>query len=680
MKRNVLGYGIGVLALSVMLACNHEDVASGFPSAGQQAVLVAQKSHIITRAGDEVTPFESGTKYLLYAVNQENVEVLNGEGTERDNHTIDYGTVISYGSSPISFYGATYGSTTEVPAFPSDGGTTITETVKDDGTLPDLMFSNNLIDQTVSNGYRLEMNFKHAMSKLKFRIVKQDETEDDEKNLENATLTKIQVQGTHGAGTLDIVNGTWTYAEDEEPLPDRTYYANATGMEVTTTSQEVPGELLVFPNAEDELVTISVTLTGIGDNGGEKTVEYPLKKINEQGAETGNGNFQFEMNHEYTLLITVLKDEVRTIAIAPQVYDWVDEDRTDNYLGQPVTFANLMWMDRNLGATSADCENDWENCRGYYYQYARNIPYILDMSQYDLAIKGSSKYEFLYTYNQYGEKVYGGLQAGSTKTLDDGSTIAVRTRQNIAVNPGDEGIYEFIYDNGSGVWMYGETGTNEDQFINDYWTQSLENHPCPKGWRLPTKEDFATFLPDYTFTTNPWYNGFHHPAPYSGEILKYQEEVIYGTVNGERAFYLIKRQGRDDCYRIRILLKSSIKDGIRDDTKQYYEFAYFSGDKTMSFEGINESNQEELNTRFDWQTPSSIMEIPAVGFIHPSSAFKLDGDGINAILRTSEYNETRSGYNWVFYLRNDYRFGLIDDSRKALGDQIRCVRDVTAEK
>ena len=679
MKRNVLGYGIGVLALSVMLACNHEDVASGFPSAGQQAVLVAQKSHIITRAGDEVAPFESGTKYLLYAVNQENVEVLNGVGTERDNHTIDYGTVISYGSSPISFYGATYGSTTKVPAFPSDGGTTITETVKDDGTLPDLMFSNNLIDQTVSNGYRLEMNFKHAMSKLKFRIVKQDETEDDEKNLKNATLTKIQVQGTHGAGTLDIVNGTWTYAEDEEPLPDRTYYANATGMEVTTTSQEVPGELLVFPNAEDELVTISVTLTGIGDNGGEKTVEYPLKKINEQGAETGNGNFQFEMNHEYTLLITVLKDEVRTIAIAPQVYDWIDEDREDNYLGQPVTFANLMWMDRNLGAKSADCENNWEACRGYYYQYARNIPYILDMSQYDLAIKGSSKYEFLYTYNQYGEKVYGGLQAGSTKTLDDGSTIAVRTRQNIAVNPGDEGIYEFIYDNGSGVWMYGETGTNEDQFINDYWTQSLENHPCPKGWRLPTKEDFATFLPDYTFSTNPWYNGFNHPAPYSGEILKYQEEVIYGTVNGERAFYLIKRQGRDDCYRIRILLKSSIKDGIRDDTKQYYEFAYFSGDKTMSFEGIEESNQEELNTRFDWQTPSSIMEIPAVGFIHPSNAFKLDGDGINAILRTSEYNETRSGYNWVFYLRNDYRFGLIDDSRKALGDQIRCVRDVTAK-
>ena len=677
MKRNVLGYGIGVLALSVMLACNHEDVASGFPSAGQQAVLVAQKSHIITRAGDEVAPFESGTKYLLYAVNQENVEVLNGEGTERDNHTIDYGTVISYGSSPISFYGATYGSTTKVPAFPSDGGTTITETVKDDGTLPDLMFSNNLINQTVENGYRLEMNFKHAMSKLKFRIVKQDETEDAEaeKKLENATLTKIQVQGTHGAGTLNIVNGTWTYAEDEEPLPDRTSYANATGMEVTTTSQKVPGELLVFPNAEDELVTISVTLTGIGDNGGEKTVEYPLKKINEQGAETGN--FQFEMNHEYTLLITVLKDEVRTIAIAPQVYDWIDEDRKDNYLGQPVTFANLMWMDRNLGAKSADCENDWENCRGYYYQYARNIPYILDKEKYDAAPNKIPVYPFLYTYNQYGEKVY---------SVDDVQTTVltsqtIRGRKKIAVNPGEDGEYRFISDvNNGGYWMLDENG-QEESFINEFWTSSVENHPCPKGWRLPTKEDFASFLPEKQFST-PWSKVFHAPERYLGSTLNYWEELVYGNVGGKKVFYIIKRQGRPDCYRIRILMKESTITG-----KWYFEIAYFSGNENMSF--MNLKTEEEFlasmeDGTFDWSTPSAIMEVPACGFIHPSRFNILNGDGINAILRSSDPNTTNtpSGTNWVFYLRDDEdRFvcGLVSKSRKALGDQIRCVRDVTAK-
>lgn len=678
MKRNVLGYGIGVLALSVMLACNHEDVASGFPSAGQQAVLVAQKSHIITRAGDEVAPFESGTKYLLYAVNQENVEVLNGVGIERDNHTIDYGTVISYGSSPISFYGATYGSTTKVPAFPSDGGTTITETVKDDGTLPDLMFSNNLIDQTVSNGYRLEMDFKHAMSKLKFRIVKQDETEDAEaeKKLENATLTKIQVKGTHGTGSLDIVNGKWTYAEDEEPLPDRTSYANATGMEVTTTSQKVPGELLVFPNAEDELVTISVTLTGIGDNGGEKTVEYPLKKINEQGAETGN--FQFEMNHEYTLLITVLKDEVRTIAIAPQVYDWIDENRKDNYLGQPVTFANLMWMDRNLGAKSADCKNNWENCRGYYYQYARNIPYILDKEKYDKNNGVGQIYQYLYTYNKNGERVY---------CVDDEQNVVltsatIRGRDNIAVNPGEDGEYRFISDvNDGGYWMLDENG-QEESFINEFWTSSVENHPCPKGWRLPTKEDFASFLPEKQFST-PWSKVFHAPERYLGSTLNYWEELVYGNVGGKKVFYIIKRQGRPDCYRIRILMKESTITG-----KWYFEIAYFSGNENMSF--MNLKTEEEFlasmkDGTFDWSTPSAIMEVPACGFIHPSRFNILNGDGINAILRSSDPNTTNtpSGTNWVFYLRDDedsFVCGLVSKSRKALGDQIRCVRDVTAEK
>ena len=672
-----LKYGAGILALLGITACTHEDAISVTPSEEQETILSARKSHIITRAGDEVTQFKVGTKYLLYANRGNEWPLYNTEGTEQANNTIGYGSPLVYDDTSISIYGVTYGTAASSPSQAPENtplDNPVIEEEVTDNSLPDLMYSNNLTNQTLaSNGYRLEMDFKHAMSKVKFMIVKQDESEDTDKKLEGVTLKDITVKRTYRSGTFDIVNGKWNYGDSDE-LVERNYFSGE--QDITTTSTKVSGELLLFPNADNEEVSISVTLGNL--EGGDKTVTYPLRKVNEEGEDAGA--FQFEVNHQYTLLITVLKDEVRTIAIAPQVYDWIDENRDDNYLGQPVTFANLMWMDRNLGAKSADCENDWEACRGYYYQYARNIPYILDMSQYDLAIKGSSKYEFLYTYNQYGQKVYGGLQAGSTKTLDDGSTIAVRTRQNIAVNPGDEGIYEFIYDDGSGVWMYGETGTNEDQFINDYWTQSLENHPCPKGWRLPTKEDFATFLPDYTFTTNPWYKGFHHPAPYPGEILKYQEEVIYGTVTGERAFYLIKRQGRDDCYRIRILLKSSIKDGIRDDTKQYYEFAYFSGDKTMSFEGINESNQEELNTRFDWQTPSSIMEIPAVGFIHPHSAFKLDGDGINAILRTSEYNETRSGYNWVFYLRNDYQFGLIDDSRKALGDQIRCVRDVTAEK
>ena len=659
-----LKYGAGILALLGITACTHEDAISVTPSEEQETILSARKSHIITRAGDEVTQFEEGTKYLLYANRGNEWPLYNTEGTEQANHTIGYGSPLVYDDTPISIYGVTYGtpdSPNKAPENTPLGVPMIAEKVTNN-SLPDLMFSNNLISQRVENGYRLEMDFKHAMSKVEFMIVKQDESKDDEKKLENVTLKNITVKGTHQSGTLDIVNGKWNYGDSDE-LDERNYFSGE--QDITTTSTKVSGELLLFPNADNEEVSIFVTLGNL--EGGDKTVTYPLRKVNEEGEDAGA--FQFEVNHQYTLLITVLKDEVRTIAIAPQVYDWIDENRDDNYLGQPVTFANLMWMDRNLGAKSADCENDWEACRGYYYQYARNIPYILDKEKYDAAPNKIPVYPFLYTYNQYGEKVY---------SVDDVQTTVltsqtIRGRKKIAVNPGEDGEYRFISDvNNGGYWMLDENG-QEESFINEFWTSSVENHPCPKGWRLPTKEDFASFMPDITLNA-PWSKGFNIRI-YNGAVLGNREQLVYGEIGDEKAMYLIKRQGHPDCYRIRILMKESKESG-----KWYFEFAYFSGDPTMTFEDLTTEEkflESMTNGRFDWSTPTAIMEVPACGFIHPSTENRLNGDGINALLRADEPNEQ---YNWICYLRDDaYQFGLIKTSRKALGDQIRCVRDVTAK-
>lgn len=668
-----LKYGAGILALLGITACTHEDAISVTPSEEQETILSARKSHIITRAGDEVTQFEVGTKYLLYANRRNEWPLYNTEGTEQANHTIGYGSPLVYDDTPISIYGVTYGTAASSPSQAPENTPLDNPMIKEeviDNTLCDLMFSNNLIGQTINNGYRLEMDFKHAMSKVEFMIVKQDESKDDENKLENVTLKNITVEGTHQSGTFDIVKGKWNYGDSDE-LVKRNYFSGK--QDITTTSTKVSGELLLFPNADNEEVSISVTLGNL--EGGDKTVTYPLRKVNEKGEDAGA--FQFEVNHQYTLLITVLKDEVRTIAIAPQVYDWIDKNRDDNYLGQPVTFANLMWMDRNLGAKSADCENEWENCRGYYYQYARNIPYILDKKKYDAAPNKIPVYPFLYTYNQYGEKVY---------SVDDVQTTVltsqtIRGRKRIAVNPGEDGEYRFISDvNDGGYWMLDENG-QEESFINEFWTSSVENHPCPKGWRLPTKEDFASFLPEKQFST-PWSKVFHAPQRYLGSTLNYWEELVYGNVGGKKVFYIIKRQGRPDCYRIRILMKESTITG-----KWYFEIAYFSGNENMTF--MNLTTEEKFlasmkDGTFDWSTPSAIMEVPACGFIHPSRFNILNGDGINAILRSSDPNTTNtpSGTNWVFYLRDDEdRFvcGLVSASRKALGDQIRCVRDVTAK-
>ena len=669
-----LKYGAGIFALLSITACTDEETVSVASPNMQEAVLSARKSHIITRAGDEVTQFDEDTKYLLYAYGGNEWLLYNTAGTEQANHTIGYGTPLVYGDAPINFYGVTYGTAASSPSRAPENTPLDNPMIKEeviDNTLCDLMFSNNLIGQTINNGYRLEMDFKHAMSKVEFMIVKQDESKDDERKLENVTLKNITVEGTHQSGTFDIVKGKWNYGDSDE-LVERNYFSGK--QSITTTNTEVPGELLLFPNADEKEVIISVTLGNL--EGGDKTVTYPLRKVNEEGKDAGA--FQFEVNHQYTLLITVLKDEVRTIAIAPQVYDWIDKNRDDNYLGQPVTFANLMWMDRNLGAKSADCENDWEACRGYYYQYARNIPYILDKEKYDAAPNKIPVYPFLYTYNQYGEKVYGGVQAGTEL-----GGVSVRY-PNIAVNPGDEGIYEFVWDSGgeNGCWMLDETENREDEFVNTYWTQSSENHPCPKGWRLPTQEDFASFLPEIALSSwGNWYDGYRYNLNYTGHTLSLPEAVVHGTIDGERAIYLIKRKGRSDCYRIRILLKESKSDR----NKSYYEFAYFSGDANMTFNGLT-SEELFLASGLDWSTPTAIMQVPACGFIHTTGMQGLNSDGISTILRSSDYNLTfgvdlsdNFSYNWVCYLRRDYNFGLFGRSRKALGDQIRCVRDVTAK-
>ena len=675
MRKIQFTYPIVMFAIAGLSACSvNEEPVPVNPSGTGEIALSAQKMHIITRSGDEIERFDVGTKYWLYGIKDNQWT----EGTEIDNYTINYGTVISFSDDPMNFYGVTYGTAEEIPEEDnlSPEPLTITEKVRENNELPelpDLMFSNNLQRQTANNGYRLEMVFKHAMSKLKFMIAKQDETGDAEKKLENVTLGKIVVKGTHSSGTLDIKSGSWSYSS-EDKISDRTFVENL-NQTITTTSVKVSDdEMLIFPNQEGEKVTISVTLSGLGSELNSKPIDYDLKEVDEEGNETGN--FQFEMNHQYTLLITVLKDDVRVIAIAPQVYDWLDVVDKDNYLGQPVTFGNLMWMDRNIGAESADCYNEWEKCRGYYYQYARNLPYILDKDKYDNAENKVPVYPFLYTYNQDGEKVYGGLQVKSTKELENGTPIQVRGRNNIAVYPGDDKpIYEFIYDDGNGIWMYDETESKEDVFINSFWTSGAENHPCPKGWRLPTKEDFATFLPDLTISA-PWTNGFSKRS-YTGSILKYKEEIRYGTINNEKAMYVIKRQGRPDCYRIRLLMKESKEEG-----KWYFEIAQFPGDQKMTFEGLDTEEQfinSMNNGTFDWTTPSAVIEIPACGFIHPQGGNKLNGDGTNAILRSSDYNG--SGTNWVFYLRDDdWQCGLINGSRKALGDQIRCVRDVTVNK
>ena len=698
---------VAVLAAVTAAGCSTEKVLEPEPERNN-IELNAFRSHIITRSGDRTTEFDSGTEYGIF-IRDDSGWLVQAYGenasVETADHVIDYGSPVVFGDSPMDFYGTTYGTQTAPDiVFSANNTPAVSASVSPDGTLPDLMFSRNLLQRTGAGGSILEMDFRHAFCKLNVQVVKQDEGDDDIRLLDEAVIKKIVINGTHADGTLDLVKGSWSYDSDTQ---DRTYCTSDSGLELTTTpvsvSPDSGAEFYIFPNSDLSQVSLTVTVDGVRDETGQDTGEvsrtYNVRRINDNSGED-LGVFEFLPNHEYTLIVTVLKDDVRTIAIAPLKYEWIDHDivigdisaGADAFMGQPVTFANQMWMDRNLGAQSADCENDWWNCRGYYYQYGRNIPFIVDMDRYADAVKKPQdspdplRYMYLYTFNEHGERVYGGFEARSI-TAEGSVTpagIAVRA-PNVAMMPGESGkIYNFVYDIGNaGTWLYAPGSNSEDPSVNLMWTGSYETHPCPKGWRLPTKEDFATFIPDKTLSA-PWNTVFHAPQKYTGSVSGKPEYLCYGKIGDESAMYIIKNLGRDDCYRIKIVLKETVAPdygGYSSDEKYYYECSYYSGDASMTFDGIR-TEEEFLTSDFDWSLPVATMQIPACGFIYPGGsvsdgAYSLNGDGINAILRTTDFNN--SSTNWVCYLRNDgWQFGLISSSRKALGEQIRCIRDVTA--
>lgn len=108
----------------------------------------------------------------------------------------------------------------------------------------------------------------------------------------------------------------------------------------------------------------------------------------DESGQTVTEPFRFLPNYEYTLTITITNSDVQIITIIPRRYDWIEHDDDSQYLGQPLTFNGVMWMDRNLGATSADMTTPegWEAGRGYYYQVGRDIPYFVKRT---VSFKGS---------------------------------------------------------------------------------------------------------------------------------------------------------------------------------------------------------------------------------------------------------------------------------------------------
>ena len=490
----------------------------------------ASRMRIVTKSGDQAEPFAEGTDFRLFAV-QSGRAWGNGEvkfydvtGTGRNNGLVDYeidGKKASYDvGQNLDFYGLTYGTTEKVIISESTGtAPTVNVSLDEDGEFTDLMYSDNLKNRNSSSGI-LMMEFRHAMARLNFEILKQDEANDNDKKLEKVVLKKVVLKGTAAAASFNLGENTWGYEASD--VDDRPVYENTDGLKIETTAQTLKrGEeeinMLVVPNSGQMSLQITLDMDGNRDTQDDKVVEYTLTASESE-------HLTLAPNHKYTITITVLKNDVRIVTVTPRVYEWIDVDlgSGEAYFGQPVYFGGLMWMDRNLGATSADCENDWYNSVGYYYQFGRNIPYILDIEAY-LADSGKSfkftgsasstdpdavyNMKFLYTYDNNGNKVT------TVKNANNSSGSCLYG--NAAIFPGDPGDYSyirgFIYESSGKKYLNNRSwakkdlnfvNTNDSKVVNGmdnhiFW-ETIANQPCPIGWRLPGKADMYSFMPEST--------------------------------------------------------------------------------------------------------------------------------------------------------------------------------------
>ena len=114
-----------------------------------------------------------------------------------------------------------------------------------------------------------------------------------------------------------------------------------------------------------------------------------------------------------------------------------------------------------------------------------------------------------YTLDQHGNKTSVYLPAtGASAPASD-----LPYYDDVAKNPGDEGDYSFIC--GFHSWSSWARGNdNGADKRNDVFWDDVENHPCPKGWRLPTRKDMYKYLPEeYNNIAKAMSNNFFIKTP-----------------------------------------------------------------------------------------------------------------------------------------------------------------------
>ena len=350
MNSKIIPYTLlAAAALGCAVSCRKE--AFEEPAATGDAITFSSfRKQVYTKADLDLLDFAPGTKYTLLAVDSEDYRWQTRKGfatqpqtgTESASHTIEYApTALFRTGETLDFFGLTYGTDTapELLTAPSDDETPRVGISETDDRLPDLMHSNSDdAKHRNSAGGTVLLPFEHALSAVNVLISKQDESGDPDaaRQLRNVKVTDITLKNVAETAQMDVVTGAWTWTDGSNAGRSRNLFHDEAGRAIS----EVAGfigerDLLVVPSAGEQVV-LSISLKDLEvyqggqfvkmttSNGtvqdGVATIEVPLRDYDAQtGADAGP--LVFERNHKYTLAVSVLRDDVRIVAVSPQVYE-----------------------------------------------------------------------------------------------------------------------------------------------------------------------------------------------------------------------------------------------------------------------------------------------------------------------------------------------------------------------
>lgn len=507
--------------------------------------LSAHKEKAISRAvtGDE---FEEGTAFRIWAYEQgsstpQDFPVQGIKGKEKvlagGMHYIDLADYNTQLQGEKDFYGIT--DTTPVAPQPNENSDTEFKIEPNDkGDYTDYLRAALPYNEKRTSNI-LQMNFRHIMSKVTFKVVQQsDEAIEANRQIQihSISLKAKNNKDIPFKGTYDAQTDKFTVEECKvrkiEPEKDVSVPANTPQNEETAV--QVGKSFLVFPSraglaegAPTPLYTACITFTDpngqYGTRGEQVTEEID---IYDSWAITPNIPLEFKSNYEYTLVIQFLKDKnQRVITLVPQAFDWLDGEGTpdapyqEQDLGQPVTFNGVMWADRNLGATSAHptrSYEDWLRSVGYFYQYGRNFPYF-PMASSKITEDKKWVNEDLNDVEILRESLAsGGKREGINGLYPVINPEAWNCKENINYwykpakttasdciwklgDVGEGRTFSFSYEKNYSLGKLEKT-SNGGQTPRTWQDQS--ETPCPPGWRLPTPEDFKGILPSSAYSGN----------------------------------------------------------------------------------------------------------------------------------------------------------------------------------